>query len=42
MDYETMENPEVAEKIAFSEKTSDAYGSLGMVLALYRDIFQAE
>ena len=41
MDYETMENPEVAEKIAFSEKTSDAYGSLGMVLALYRDIFQA-
>ncbi len=41
MDYETMENPEVAEKIAFSEKTSDAYGSLGMVLARYRDIFQA-
>ena len=41
MDYETMENPEVAEKISFSEKTSDNYGSLGMVLARYRDMVQA-
>ena len=30
MDYETVEKPEISEKIAFSEKTSDNYGSLGM------------
>ncbi len=41
MDYETVEKPEISEKIAFSEKTSDNYGSLGMVLARYRDILQA-
>lgn len=28
MDYESMEKPEVAEKILFSERTSDMYGAL--------------
>ncbi len=32
MDYETMENPEAAEKLLFSERTSDMYGGLGVLL----------
>ena len=41
MDYETMENPEAAEKLLFSERTSDMYGGLGVLLCHYTDILQA-
>ena len=41
MDYETMEKAEVSEKILFSERTSDMYGGLGMVLYHYCDILKA-
>ena len=41
MDYETMENPEVAEKILYSERTADMYGSLGVLLYHYCNILEA-
>lgn len=41
LDYETMEKPEVAEKILFSERTSDMHGSLGVLLCHYCDIFRS-
>ena len=41
MDYETMERPEVSEKILFSERTSEMYGGLGVLLCHYRDMFHA-
>ena len=41
LDYETMENPEVAEKILFSERTSDMHGGLGILLYHYLEILRA-
>lgn len=41
LDYETMEKPEVAEKILFSERTSDMYGGLGILLYQYCNIIRA-
>ena len=41
LDYETMENPEVAEKILFSERTSDVHGGLGILLYHYLEILRA-
>lgn len=41
MDYEIMENPEVAEKILFSERTSDMYGGLGTLLSQYCGMLHA-
>ena len=41
MDYETMERPEVAEKILYSERTADMYGSLGVLLYHYCNILEA-
>ncbi len=41
MDYESMEKPEVAEKILFSERTSDMYGGLDNLLNHYCNILQA-
>lgn len=41
MDYETLENPEAAEKLLFSERTSDMYGGLGTLVGYYTDILQA-
>ncbi len=41
LDYETMENPGVAEKLLFSERTADMHGSLGVLLYHYCEIFQA-
>ena len=41
LDYETMEKPEVAEKILFSERTADMHGSLGVLLYHYCNILQA-
>lgn len=41
LDYETMENPEVAEKILFSERTADINGCLGVLLYHYYNILQA-
>lgn len=41
MDYETMEKPEVADKILFSERTSDMYGGMGMMLCYYCDILKS-
>ncbi|MCI8693825.1 MAG: ABC transporter ATP-binding protein [Lachnospiraceae bacterium] len=41
LDYETMENPKVSEKILFSERTSDMYGGLGTLLNYYCSILQA-
>ena len=41
LDYETMEKAEVAEKILFSERTSDMYGGLGVVLYHYCNILTA-
>ncbi|MCI9336709.1 MAG: ABC transporter ATP-binding protein [Lachnospiraceae bacterium] len=41
MDYESMEKPEVAEKILFSERTSDMYGGLDNLLNHYCNILQS-
>ena len=41
MDYETMEKPEVAEKLLFSERTSDMQGGLGTLLYHYYEILKA-
>lgn len=41
LDYETMEKPEVAEKILFSERTADINGCLGVLLYHYYNILQA-
>lgn len=41
MDYESMEKPQAAEKILFSERTSDMYGGLGSLLNYYFNILQA-
>ena len=41
MDYETMERPEVAEKLLFSERTSDMQGGLGTLLYHYYEILKA-
>lgn len=41
LDYETMENPEISEKILFSERTSDMHGGLGLCLYHYCEIFRA-
>ncbi len=41
MDFETMEDPDVAEKLLFSERTSDMQGGLGVILYHYTDILQA-
>ncbi len=41
MDYESMEKPEVAEKILFSERTSDMYGGLDTLLNHYCNILRA-
>ncbi len=41
LDYETMEDPKVAEKILFSERTSDMYGGLGVLLYQYCNIFRS-
>ncbi len=41
MDYESMEKPEVAEKILFSERTSDMYGGLDTLLNHYCNIMRA-
>ena len=41
MDYETMEKPEVSEKIMFSERTSDMYGGLGVLLEQYSNMLHA-
>lgn len=41
LDYETMEKPETAEKIVFSERTSDMHGGLGMLLYHYVEILRA-
>ena len=42
LDYETMENPGISEKILFSERTSDMYGGLGILLYHYCEIFRSE
>ena len=41
MDYESMEKPEAAEKILFSERTSDMYGGLDNLLNHYCNILRA-
>lgn len=41
LDYETMEKPETAEKIVFSEHTSDMHGGLGMLLYHYVEMLRA-
>lgn len=41
MDYESMEKPEVAEKILFSERTLDMYGGLDTLLDHYCNILKA-
>ena len=41
LDYETMEDPHVSEKILFSERTLDMYGGLGMLLSYYCSMLQA-
>ena len=41
LDYETMEKPEVSEKILFSERTSDMYGGLGSLLNHYCELLRA-
>ncbi len=41
LDYETMEKPEVSEKIIFSERTSDMYGGLGVLLYHYCDMIRS-
>ena len=41
LDYETMEQAEMAERIAFLEQTADMYGSLGVVLYWYREMLMA-
>lgn len=41
LDYETMENPQVAEKILYSERTSDMYGGLGILLYQYCEILRS-
>ncbi len=41
LDYETMESPEIAEKILFSEKRSQMNGGLGVLLYFYCDILRA-
>ena len=41
LDYETMEKPEIAEKILFSERTADMYGSLGVLLVNYCNLLRS-
>ncbi len=41
MDYESMEKPEMAEKLLFSERTSDMYGGLDNLLNFYCNILRA-
>ena len=41
LDYETMDNPGISEKILFSERTSDMYGGLGILLYHYCEIFRS-
>lgn len=41
LDYETMESPEIAEKILFSEKRSQMNGGLSVLLYFYCDILRA-
>ncbi len=41
LDYETMEQPEVSEKILFSERTSDMYGGLHTLLYQYCNLLRA-
>lgn len=41
LDYETMERPEISEKILFSERRSNMHGGLGMLLYYYCDILRA-
>ena len=41
LDYETMENPKVAERILYSERTSDMYGGLGVLLYHYCEILRS-
>lgn len=40
MDYESMEKPEVAEKILFSERTMDMYGGLDTLLEHYCNLLR--
>ena len=41
LDYETMERPEISEKILFSERRSNMHGGLGVLLYHYCDIVRA-
>lgn len=41
LDYETMERPEVSEKLLYSERTSEMHGGLGVLLCHYCDILKA-
>ena len=41
LDYETMERPEVSEKLLYSERTSEMHGGLGVLLCRYCDILKA-
>lgn len=41
LDYETMERPEVAERILYSERTADMHGGLGVLLYHYCEILRA-
>lgn len=41
LDYETMEKPEVSEKILFSERRSQMHGGLGALLCQYCDLLRA-
>lgn len=41
LDYETMENPEMVDKILVSEQTSMMYGGLGSIVGLYQDILKS-
>lgn len=41
LDYETMENPKISEKILFSERTSDMHGGLGVLLYHYCEILRS-
>jgi len=41
LDYETMEQPQVAEKILHSERTSMMYGGLGRVIEIYRGLLDS-
>ncbi len=41
LDYETMEDPRAAERILYSERTSDMYGGLGILLYHYCEILRS-